>query len=329
VLLGPPGGDLRRDLGLLADGYLTKPVHPQSLQAAIAHALDPSAAGIEPSADALAEARARLAGCRGADILVVEDVEVNQEMILEMLESAGLKARLASNGVEAMRAVADRVPDLILMDCQMPEMDGFEATRRLRSDPGLAAVPIIAVTADVLTGGEESLRTAGFSASLTKPFSILALFETLARWLAPCPQQAPEAAPLPSAPSAGPREQVPRQELPGIDTQAGLGFVGNSAIFYQKVLKQFSAGIGQSFEMEFRLALDALDWPSAVRLAHSMKGVAQTLGAVDLGRMARMTELAAKDRDESAVAAQLPALLAELARVCRGIEAMPDATRID
>jgi CheY-like chemotaxis protein/HPt (histidine-containing phosphotransfer) domain-containing protein len=323
LLLGPPGEDLRPSFSGLADGYVTKPVSVQNLCAAMALALDAPAGGIAPSTEPLVDHRARLAAYRGADILVVEDVELNQELLVEMLEPAGLKVRLANNGAAALRAVADAIPDLILMDCQMPVMDGFEATRRLRADPRLEALPIIALTADVLTGSEEFFRAAGMSAYLTKPFSMAVLFETLARWLEPRSQPVPEAPPTQVSPVLDSGSDQPRPgQLPGIDINAGLACVGHNAVLYTRLLKKFRDTKGLSFESDFRLALISGDWSGATRLAHSIKGVSQTLGARDLGQMALVIEQAAKTRDERTIEGQLPVMLDELARVCYGIDAM-------
>ena len=327
LLMGPPGGDL--DPGSLegADGYLIKPICAHSLHEAIVLALDVPMAAMPPERNSVADHRARLAAYRGAEILVVEDVELNQDILIDLLEPAGLKVRLANNGVEALRAVGDKIPDLILMDSQMPVMDGFEATRRLRADPGLEGLPIIALSANVLASGEESFRSAGMNAYVSKPFSIAVLVDTLVRWLEPRWQQAAETAPAPRLPSAGAdaEEPNPDQARSAIDRETGLKFVGNNRLLYKKLLKKFRDTTGCGFETEFRLALDSGDWSGAVRLAHSLKGVSQTLGALDLGVLARLIEQASETRDEGGIEQQLPSLLAELSRVCRDIDAMDEA----
>lgn len=323
VLAGAPGGDLSPTLAGLIDAYIPKPVSVQSLCEAIALALDGSMAGISPVRESAIDPRARLAAYRGADILVVEDVELNQDVLVEMLEPAGLGVRLASNGEDALRAVGDKLPDLILMDCQMPVMDGLEATRRLRADPKSAALPIIALTADVLTGGEESLRAAGMNASLTKPVSMTVLCETLVRWLEPRWPRAPETGPEPLSPALARASGAQRPErLPGIDIDAGLAPVGNDVALYKTLLKKFRDSTGRSFQADFRLALASGDWACVTRLAHSMKGTCRTLGARDLGELALLIEQAAKAQDADTIERRLPALLDELTQVCRGIDAM-------
>ena len=325
LTLGPPGGELHQTRSGLADGYVTKPASAQSLRTALTQALD-TASGDEPPRGSPLDRRACLADFRGADILVVEDVELNQDMLVEMLEPAGLQVRLANNGAEALLAIADKVPDLVLMDCQMPVMDGFEATRRLRADPRLANLPVIAVTADVLTGGDDFFRDLGMNASLTKPFTMAALFETLARWLEPRRPPSPEAASAPPdpAPDSGPDDHLPRH-LPGIDIDTGLVYVAHNTALYRQVLEKFRGGKGASFETDFRRALASGDWSGAARLAHSMKGVSRMLGARELGELALRIEQATQAHDEDAIAGQLRTLLDELARVCRGIDAMAES----
>ena len=103
-------------------------------------------------------------------ILVVEDQEDNRRILRDLLANAGFDTIEAGNGEEALTAVTQR-PDLILMDIQLPVMDGYEATRRIRSDPAYAAIPIIGVTSYALTGDEAKARAAGCNAYFTKPYS--------------------------------------------------------------------------------------------------------------------------------------------------------------
>ena len=104
-------------------------------------------------------------------ILVVEDQEDNRQILRDLLGSAGYKIIEAENGEEALAAVAKQRPDLILMDIQLPVMDGYEATRRLKADPALKTIPIIVVTSDALSGDEGKARAAGCDAYVTKPYS--------------------------------------------------------------------------------------------------------------------------------------------------------------
>jgi signal transduction histidine kinase/CheY-like chemotaxis protein len=136
-----------------------------------------------PAVPKLPASPAALAGLR---ILLVEDNLVNQRVALAVLRKLGLTPELAVNGLEACAAAAERTFDLILMDCQMPEMDGFEATRRIRGQEGGARhVPILAMTANAMSGDRERCLEAGMDDYLAKPIAILDLKEALMRWLPP------------------------------------------------------------------------------------------------------------------------------------------------
>jgi CheY-like chemotaxis protein len=138
-------------------------------------------AGVAPPGTRAADAVARLSG----RVLLVEDNLVNREVALAMLRSLGLEAATAMNGVEALGALADSRFDAVLMDCLMPEMDGFEATRRIRSSEGnRARTPIIALTANAVEGDREACLAAGMDDYLSKPFRKADLHQKLARWMA-------------------------------------------------------------------------------------------------------------------------------------------------
>jgi two-component system cell cycle response regulator DivK len=118
-------------------------------------------------------------------ILVVEDQADNRRILRDMLSNAGYELVEAESGEEALTAVETHRPDLILMDIQLPVMDGYEATRRIRSNPDLKSVPIIAVTSYALAGDEAKALAAGCSAYVTKPFSPRALLAKVQEHLAP------------------------------------------------------------------------------------------------------------------------------------------------
>jgi len=116
-------------------------------------------------------------------ILVVEDQEDNRQILRDLLSSAGYEMMEAENGEEALAALAKRRPDLILMDIQLPVMDGYEATRRIKADPALRAIPIIVVTSYALSGDQEKAFAAGCNAYVTKPFSPRQLLAKIREYL--------------------------------------------------------------------------------------------------------------------------------------------------
>ena len=124
----------------------------------------------------------RLEHCR---VLLVEDNEINQELVLELLESQGLEATVAGHGAEALDILQGSHFDLILMDCSMPVMDGYEATRKIRQRDRLRDIPIIALTANVMQHDREKVLAAGMNDHVGKPVDPVNLFTTMARWYGP------------------------------------------------------------------------------------------------------------------------------------------------
>ena len=162
---------------------LAKPVTPSALFNAVAEALGHGVRAERRGAqraESLSEHRARLAGRR---VLLVEDNLINQELALELLTDAGMLVSIADNGRLAIDALARQAFDGVLMDCQMPVMDGYEATRRLREDPRWQTLPIIAMTANAMAGDREKALAAGMNDHIAKPIDVEAMFATLARWI--------------------------------------------------------------------------------------------------------------------------------------------------
>jgi two-component system sensor histidine kinase/response regulator len=251
-----------------------------------------------------------LAKLRGSEVLVVEDGELNQEVICDFLKQAGLQVRLANDGEEALRALADGTPDCVLMDCQMPVMDGFEATRRLRAQERYRGLPVIALTANAMTGDRERCLAAGMDDFLSKPFNFSDLLAVLVRWIRP--RQAPVPAP-PDAQAEEPPADLP--PLPGIDTAKGLAFTGGRLPFYIKLLKKFRDVRGGDFQTKLRAMQGDGDWVAATRLAHTLKSTARTLGADALGNLAAQLEDDAQHGDAEDYANTLKTLDEELSRI--------------
>jgi CheY-like chemotaxis protein len=169
--------------GLGVGEVLIKPIASSVLRAACAKALGGmrrmAPHGPTP-AHAPTPSQQRL---RGARILLVEDNDINQELALELLGSAGMVVTLAVDGSEALAALEREAYDAVLMDCQMPVMDGYEATRRIRSEPRWQQLPVIAMTANAMTGDRELAIAAGMNDHVAKPLDVEAMFETIARWV--------------------------------------------------------------------------------------------------------------------------------------------------
>ena len=293
------------------DGFLAKPTSIVNVHAEVAQALGLAA---QPASYTRRGADPGLiAPLRGADVLLVEDTEINQEVMQELLTDAGLRVRIANNGVEALQAVAEKIPDCVLMDCQMPVMDGYEATRQLRQNPALHDLPIIALTANAMASDRQRCLNAGMNDHVAKPVNLSELFAALARWVKPPLNQCEVDLPVASKGAA-----INLDNLPGFDTAAGLAQVSGKTALYLKVLGKFRDQHVTRFETEYAAAMQAENWTLVVRLTHSLKGVARTLGAFELGDLAQQMEYAVRE-DPTQITSHLPPLLAELSLIAAAL----------
>jgi CheY-like chemotaxis protein/HPt (histidine-containing phosphotransfer) domain-containing protein len=209
---------------------------------------------------------------RGLRILLAEDNEINQAVAVGLLRMAGVETTVAENGrlaLEELRSAPTGTFDLVLMDLQMPEMDGYEATRTIRRDPRFDSLPILAMTAHAMTGEREKCLKAGMNDHLTKPVEQERLLAALALWTG-------RAAGPPSSSSTVDAGRLPH--LPGVDREFGLAVVGGNQRVYRELLARFAqdhAGAAR----EIRAALDAGDRDAAMRQAHMLKGAGANVGA--------------------------------------------------
>ncbi|MBF0127801.1 MAG: response regulator, partial [Magnetococcales bacterium] len=220
----------------------------------------------------------------GGKILLVEDNELNQEVALGLLQQAGHRVEVASTGQEAVEKLLAHPFDVVLMDVQMPVMDGYEATRRIRQEETLRTLPIIAMTANAMVGDREVCLAAGMNDYLSKPIDPRALSAALAKWM-------PAAAPVPAPPpvAATPRTPAELPSLPGIDTRAGLINMDNDVALYREILSRFAHSHMDAYHTMTEL-LERGEWTTLERTAHTLKGIASTIGATALGRTAQAIE---------------------------------------
>ncbi|MBF0424289.1 MAG: response regulator [Magnetococcales bacterium] len=250
---------------------------------------------------------------RGKRILLVEDHDTNRQVALGLLELAGIVGAVARNGREAVELARDRTFDAILMDVQMPEMDGYEATRHIRRLPDMQEIPIIAMTAGAMVGDRERCLAAGMNDHLGKPIDPSGLFALLAHWLGGGVAQ-PSTRPIVVSQE---EPDAAWKDLPGIDTRLGLARVDGHVKLYRSVLESFADNHGEAMS-RLRAFLADKDQESAKREVHTLKGLAGTIGATTLQKTAAAVEKAMAREEEIAPIA-LSTLEQELSRVLSGL----------
>jgi len=279
-----------------------------------------SGAGSGAKPGAPGDKAAALPDFRGAHILIVEDNEINREVAQEILEQTGARVSIAANGREAVDAVARERFDAVLMDIQMPVMDGEQATRILRRDPANAELPVVALTASAMVGDRERILASGMNDYVVKPINVQNLFAVLRRWLQPAPPAAQAASPVaPEAPAleaAAPPEPL---VVEGLDVADGLKRVLGNRAMYLRLLRTFCDS-ERGTAGSIRAAVERQDRDAVFRMAHNLAGASGNIGAGRLMTLARAIETAARSGAPLS-GIDLRDLEAELGRLDRAIAA--------
>jgi two-component system, sensor histidine kinase and response regulator len=284
-----------------------------------------------------------------AHLLVVEDNVINQEVANGMLGAMGCKVTTANNGQEAVRLVVQQPFDLILMDCEMPVMDGFEASRRIRelerggplAAGDAARTPIVAITAHAMAGVREQCLQAGMDDFLSKPFDEAQVGETLKRWLAHrkhevAPAEAPKAEPKPGVradaeackvtnegkgiPGGASPEAAAEIDMDAIERIRSLPKRGPLSVL-DRVLSEFAKSAPKLAD-ELKDSIARGDTEAAWRTAHSLKSSAANLGAQRLSGRCKEIEALGRKGAAQEIAAMLPAFESELAGALRGLKGL-------
>jgi CheY-like chemotaxis protein len=231
---------------------------------------------------------------RGAKILLVEDNEVNQELAVELLTTNGLSVKVANNGKEALNFLEKEDFDGILMDCQMPVMDGYEATKKIRKKECYKDLPIIAMTANVMITDKEKVIAVGMDDHIAKPIKVSDMFSIMAKWIDPSnPVIEDDISDVKASKETDiSTVDLSKKEfinLNGINTELGLSTCQGNHKLYQKLLNKFKVSEA-GFIDQFKQALAKKDNPLTIHLAHSLKGVAGNIGAQEVYESAKQLE---------------------------------------
>jgi signal transduction histidine kinase/DNA-binding response OmpR family regulator/HPt (histidine-containing phosphotransfer) domain-containing protein len=277
------------------ENVLIKPVTPSMLFDSVVQALS-TRERTDAGTHASTSAGFNFESIRGARVLLVEDNELNREVATGLLEGAPVTVSAADNGEVAIRMLNESKYDMVLMDMQMPVMDGLAATRVIRQNSQFKDLPIIAMTANAMAGDREKCLEAGMNDHLAKPVDPDKLFDALLRWI-PARTVAPNVAAAPVVTAQRPPADSAPLEIPGIDTQTALKRTGGNRQRYVSLLRRFAdSQVGAVGEIH--AALKAQDSATAQRIAHSLKGAAANLGANALATAAGGAEVAIKTHNE-------------------------------
>jgi two-component system, sensor histidine kinase and response regulator len=304
--------------GVPLAGVLNKPVTPSTLLDTIGRALGqdtPATPVVRSGAKALEKAQRHLAGAR---VLLVEDQPMNLELATDLLQRAGLTVVAAHDGQQALDLLAlDANFDGVLMDCQMPVMDGYESAQRIRSNERWRHLPIIAMTASAMAADRERVLASGMDDHITKPLDLMQMFTIMARWITPR-HRAIDLLP----------EELPEDTLPrtlSLDTADGLNRCMGNLDLYRRLLKGFAktqAKVGEELEQ----AAQSNQWSQVYSLAHSLKGLSGNIGAHELAKVADALEQAGHREDVHALNALVPDVQAQLRDVVRDIAILTQST---
>jgi CheY-like chemotaxis protein/two-component sensor histidine kinase len=259
------------------DGVLVNPPTPSLLLATIINAFE-SQSSDKPSFVASVDQQPKKEHLQGK-VLLVEDNEINQQVAKELLEQMGLVVDTVDDGVQALRYIEQQRPDLVLMDIQMPVMDGYEATRRIRDLPEMSDLPIFAMTANALVGDADKSVRAGMNGHISKPIEPEELYRILSDHM-PTP--------------AGEKEKTawipPVDNPPGINLQRGILQVGGKPEFYLKLLRNIIINHANCISEIDKLVMESR-LEDAMRVAHTIKGIAATIGAYEMQHVAAQLEV--------------------------------------
>jgi CheY-like chemotaxis protein len=254
----------------IVDDYLLKPVNPSTLFDVINNLLHLTPTRSKTEVSTMVDMDYLRDELSGKKILLVEDNEMNLDLAIELLQDVGVQISIARNGLEAIEQVNEHTFDCVLMDIQMPEMDGLTATQRIRQNEHHKLLPILAMTAHAMKGEAEKSLAAGMNEHITKPIDPIILYTALVKHIhqkdISIQQSASESLPY---------------KIEGINLQDGLYRLGNKRASYEKLLKSYAAVYGNIQEECSQLMRDKQVKPIAAYV-HTLSGITGNIGALEL-----------------------------------------------
>ena len=233
---------------------------------------------------------------QGAQVLLVEDNALNQELAMQLLTSHHINVTLANNGKEALECLELTHFDGVLMDIQMPVMDGYEATRKIRAHKKFNQMPVIAMTASTMLGDEEKAKDAGMNAHISKPINIHEMFATMAQWITPLETREARNTRVSKNNDMSHQKKLSALNyslLGNIDYQQALSRIANNTELYITILQKFTAEHQHDPQCIVE-ALNKNNTEHALLLIHTLKGVAGNIGARELYHLSAELEKCVK-----------------------------------
>jgi signal transduction histidine kinase/DNA-binding response OmpR family regulator/HPt (histidine-containing phosphotransfer) domain-containing protein len=311
------GDVMEKPGGQFIDQFLTKPVSPSHLFDAIMIAFGVKTEGTRRTSKSREYDLSTLRPVQGASILLVEDHEINQQVASEILEQAGFYVDIANHGQEALDQLDQQSYDCVLMDVQMPVMDGYTATKKIREQEQFRDLPVLAMTANATVGDREQALEAGMNEHIAKPINPQMLFGALLKWITHEERELPDHYTTTS--DRGDQPDPP--DLPGVDVGDGVSRFGGNVQSYIRLLHKFAENQSNAID-EISIAVESRDRDLAERLVHTLKGVSGNIGATKLRKLAASVEEAIKSDAHEQLDKLVESTRTELQRVVSMIQAM-------
>ena len=261
------------------DDFLIKPVSPSTLFDSLTKQFSVDAKTYLDKALKNVVDISNIEKLKGARVLLVEDNELNMELAMELLTNAGLVMTSVSNGLEALNILETQTFDGVLMDIQMPVMDGYTAARKIREQPRFNDLPVIAMTANAMVGDRQRSIDAGMNDHIPKPIDVEHVLSVMANWIVKTTSSTES-----TANSVNSVQSIIPDYIPGINSSIGLNICMGKTDLYLRLLLRFQESAIQ-FNKKFHSALENNNQELATRLAHSFKSESSSIGAIELQKL--------------------------------------------